>query len=54
MLKKKRQRRDMKCNNHPDEEAIAVYNDVGLCKSCLVDFIINVDRKINNLTPKYK
>jgi len=36
----------MKCHNHHEKEAVAVYEKVGFCRKCLVDFIIEADRKI--------
>jgi len=36
----------MKCVNHPKEKAVAVYKKVGMCKNCLVRFLVKVDEEL--------
>lgn len=42
----------MKCNNHPDKEAVAKYEKTLLCKNCLVNLLVEIDKKLNKSSGK--
>ena len=50
----KPKKKDLMCRDHPKKYAVAQLDGIGMCKRCLFDFIIDVDKQmqIGKTAPK--